>query len=262
MKRPGLDCYLLRFLCGKEANESRMGNLMTMNSARTITGRSIIDRVRSQWFLKLILLLVLNVSIYGPYLFLQHHHFFPPTTMQLSPFDKWIPFWPWTVWLYLSIDLLMPIGPFLMTKRAQLLRYALGILLIGITADVVFLFWPTICPRPDEIGTDSLYRVLISIDNPFHAFPSLHAAFAFYSVLCGGLMFREMGRAWTWSAGLWLWAVLILLATLTTKQHVVLDLIAGSALGFVIYFCVFNERKSRLIKESSVPSVTTNLNQT
>jgi membrane-associated phospholipid phosphatase len=210
--------------------------LMNPNSINTIAGR-----LKSEWVLKLILLIVLNPLVYGPYLFLQHHHFFQTTTMPLSVIDRLIPFMPQTVWIYLSIDILMPIGPLLMGQRRQLLRYATGIILIGLVADVVFLFWPTSCPRPDKTGANALYQAVVSIDNSFHAFPSLHAAFAIYSALCGGMVVRELNASRTWQIVFWLWAFFILLATLTTKQHVLADIMAGSVLGLVAYLCVFSE---------------------
>ncbi|MGH7952724.1 MAG: phosphatase PAP2 family protein, partial [Limisphaerales bacterium] len=92
-------------------------------------------------------------------------------------------------------------------------------------------------------------------------FPSLHAAFAVYSAMCGGLVMRELSNSRFWQVGLWLWAFLILLATLTTKQHVVSDIIAGTMLGFGIFNCVFSEWKFILKRKSSLQPVTTNLTQ-
>lgn len=255
MKRPGRGYCHRHFLYGKTANESKMGNLTKRNSAPAITWRSLADRLQAHWALKLILLVVLNFSVYGPYIFLQHHHFFPTITMRPTFFDRAIPFWPWTVSFYLSISLLMPIGPFLMNQREQILRYAAGILLIGLLANVVFVFWPTVCPRPESGGTDVIYQALVSVDQPFHAFPSLHAAFAIYSALCGILVFRELGWPSAGSAGLWLWVLLILCATLTTKQHVVADLIAGSVLGFGSYHFVFSRWTFPGTKESPLPGI-------
>ena len=152
-----------------------------------------------------------------------------------------IPFSDKAVWLYLSICLLMPIGPFLMNNRKQIFRYATGIILISLFANFIFLFWPTSCPRPNVQGTNIAYQALTGIDNPLHAFPSLHAAFAVYSALCGGLVLREIGSRGFWQISLWLWAFLILYATLATKQHIVADIIAGSAIGFGVYACVFRK---------------------
>ena len=243
-------------LPGAEA-ERRNGGVEILPRAPTLP-----DRLRAEWKLKLLLTVVLNVWVYGPYRFLQHHHFFPAYTMPETFCDRLIPFSDLVVWLYLSIYLLMPIGPFLMNRRRQILRYALGIALIGVTADLVFLFWPTCCPRPVGAGTNATYRMLVGIDNPFHAFPSLHAAFAVYSASCGALVLREMRGHSGWSPVLWFWTLLILFGTLATKQHMVWDIIAGSLLGLAAYFVVFGFRRSpaetsaRLALASQFPNAT------
>jgi membrane-associated phospholipid phosphatase len=212
-----------------------------LNSAKNNGTLSIVSRLRSELVLKLTLTVVLNLWVYAPYLFLQQHHFFPAIKMPASIFDHMIPFSDKAAWLYLSIYLLMPVGPFLMNRRKQLLRYAAGIILISSLADIVFLFWPTLCPRPNVQETNIAYQTLTAIDNPFHAFPSLHAAFAVYSALCGAMVLRELDSRNFWRISLWFWAGLILCATLATKQHVVADIIAGSALGFGVYVCVFKK---------------------
>jgi membrane-associated phospholipid phosphatase len=156
--------------------------------------------------------------------------------MSAGFFDRRILFSDRGVWIYFSLYLLMPIGPLLMVERRQIVRYALGIMLISTLADLIFIFWPTWCPRPTGIsGTTAAYRMLIAIDSPFDAFPSLHAAFAVFSALYTGRVLREMHSPGLWTIGIWLWTFLILLATLTTKQHMLADIAGGSVLGFGVY---------------------------
>jgi len=190
-------------------------------------------------------MVVLNLWVYLPYIFLQRHQFFPATNMTPSFLDRMIPFSDQAVWLYLSVYLLMPVGPFLMVHRQQIFRYAMGIVIISLLADIIFFLWPTSCPRPDITGANAVYRALVLFDNPFHAFPSLHAAFAVYSACCGGLVLRELGVRWYGRTGLWLWVLVILFATLATKQHVIADIAAGSALGFGAYRCAFSSWNPR-----------------
>jgi len=209
-----------------------------MNKAEPGEGVSIPGRLRARLGLKLFLLVFLNLWVYAPYLYLQKHQFFHVTVMPESGLDSLIPFSSGAAWLYLSIYLLMPVGPFLMKERGEILRYAAGIILTGLCANIIFIFWPTACLRPGALETNVAYQFLVTVDNSYHAFPSLHAAFAVYSALCGARMMRELGRPAV-QAGLWLWAGLILYATLATKQHVTADIIAGAALGFAVYACVF-----------------------
>lgn len=216
-----------------------------MNKSNTIILSAIFGRLRSELKLKIVLMIALNFWVYVPYFFLQRHHFFEPMTMPASCFDRLVPFCDKAVWIYLSIFLLMPVGPFLMSHRRQIARYAIGIVAIGALADLIFIFWPTACPRPDPGGTITAYRKLITIDNSFHAFPSLHAAFALFSTLCAGQVLRELQIHLLWRNALWLWTLLILLATLLTKQHVVADVGAGTALAFVVHSCAFYQWNSR-----------------
>jgi membrane-associated phospholipid phosphatase len=204
---------------------------------------------------------VLNLLVYVPYYLLQRHPVFQPTVMPLSFCDRLIPFVDRAVWLYLSIYLLMPIGPYLMARRQEILRYAKGVVLIGAIADLIFFFWPTLCPRPATGGATAAYRLLTVIDNPSHAFPSLHAAFAVYSALCATQVLRELGGRTIWRSAIWFWAFSIFVATLLTKQHVIVDLAAGAAIGFAVHFCVFHRRRPDSKTNVSYPSVSAKTTQ-
>lgn len=227
-----------------------------MNNPPTNSPFSILSRLRACLGLKLVLLVVLNLWVYVPYHFLQRYQFYPGTEIPASILDSLIPFSDHMVWLYLSIYLLMPIGPFLMTGRPQLIRYAVGIALISLLADLVFFFWPTTCPRPVVEAVNPAYRLLVLIDNPFHAFPSLHAAFAVYSALCLELLWRELRGGWFWRGGVWAWTFLILMATLATSQHMIVDLVAGSVLAIGVFYCVVKPRTARVNRKPLPTAVT------
>jgi membrane-associated phospholipid phosphatase len=236
-----------------------------VNASRAITLQVLAGRLRSELKLKLVIMFVLNLLVYVPYYLLQRHPVFRPTVMRLSFCDRLIPFVDKAVWIYLSIYLLMPIGPYLMTRRQEIRRYAVGVVLIGAIADLIFFFWPTLCPRPATGGATAAYRLLTVIDNPSHAFPSLHAAFAVYSALCAGQVLRELSAHAIWRGAIWFWAFCILVATLLTRQHVIADLAAGAALGFGVHFCVFHRRRpdsKANISYSSVTAKTTQSNPT
>ena len=207
---------------------------------------TIASRLRACLGLKLALLVVLNAWVMLPYFFLQHRPFHEVGLMQPGWLDHWIPFSANAVWLYVSVYLLMPIGPFLMNERGQIWRYAIGVALMGSLAALIFFFWPTMCARPQIESANFLYRWLIAIDKPLHAFPSLHAAFAVYSALCARLVLRELKIPRFCQALIWLWMLGILYSTLATRQHVTLDIIAGSVLGWAAYAAAFVPRRAWL----------------
>ena len=222
-----------------------------MNNA--VHTSSLIERIRAELRLKLLLTVALNVVVWTPYLTLQHLHFFPATPMPMSFIDTAIGFSPGAVWAYLSVYLLLPIGPFLMVDRERIFCYARGIVVMAIVAVIVFVFFPTICARPQGGPTNALYRAFVAFDNPYHAFPSLHAAFAIYSALCA----IEVGRALRWLTGFeivfWIWAAVILYATLATRQHVFADIVAGGLLGLGAYqFCLRRSQSNNLLQRTEV----------
>ena len=217
-------------------------------------------RLRAHLKLKLFLAVALNLWVFVPYHFLQHHHFFQPTMIPESFFDRLIPFSHQAVWIYLSIYLLMPIGPFLMKNQKDIARYALGIVTMGVLADVIFFLWPTWCPRPDTAGTNPLYQWLVQIDNPFHAIPSLHAAFAVYSALCAQRVIAQMQWSALARSAIWLWTSLILFATVATRQHTLADLLGGSLLAISVFSCAFNLSNRNPNPHRAVPALSIGTN--
>ena len=190
-------------------------------------------RIRSNWKYKTWLSVVLTFFVWGGYLLLQWHPFFRETILQPSSLDRMIPFVPSTVYLYESLLILMPIAPWLMKSKAELNQYTKGLLAVSLAGFVFFFFYPTAIIRSKDLQhTNFLYRTLIQIDGESNMFPSLHSAFAvFHAAYCCRVFQTNSGRngiRWFFQG----WALAIIAATLLTKQHVVLDAVAGAALGF------------------------------
>ena len=68
------------------------------------------------------------------------------------------------------------------------------------------------------------------MDGPLNAFPSLHAGYLVYTIALARRLFGRQLHPGVWAI-LWVWAMLILFATLATKQHYALDLLAGGVIG-------------------------------
>jgi len=200
---------------------------------------SLKTRLRAHLGLKLALALGLNLFAFAPYFWLQHNLFFPVTVITESAFDSWLGFAPNAVWIYLSLFLLMPIAPMQMQNRQQLDRYALGVVAMSLSADLIFLFWPTAIVRPPAGAANVLYSVLITWDRPLNAFPSLHAAMAVFSACCCEQIFSRVGRSGLGRLLIWTWALAIIGAMLLTKQHVALDALGGILLGLTSYYWAF-----------------------
>jgi membrane-associated phospholipid phosphatase len=63
-----------------------------------------------------------------------------------------------------------------------------------------------------------------------NAFPSLHAAFLAYLARLTWRMFQGTLSRWSVAAGV-VWGAAILYATIATRQHYAIDLMAGASIG-------------------------------
>jgi len=140
--------------------------------------------------------------------------------------DRWISYQPWTVGIYCTLWLYVLLPPALMGTARGLLRYGA---VAGILAAVglgIFMLWPT---RVALQGTGFLK----SVDLGGNACPSLHAAFAVFTAVCLQRFLRRLEAPRVLIVLSWLWCAAILYSTLSTKQHVSLDVLAGSVLGLL-----------------------------
>lgn len=154
---------------------------------------------------------------------------FPVATIPLTPADRWIGFHPWALGFYVSLWPYVTLLPALLTRRGDLLRYALAASGLSLAGLAVFFFWPTAIPPADIDWTrHASLAFLKTVDASGNACPSLHVAFAVFTAW--GLDRLARSRA-ALRAGNVLWAALIVYSTLATRQHVALDVIAGAFLG-------------------------------
>jgi membrane-associated phospholipid phosphatase len=184
-------------------------------------------RLKAHWRFKLMAGAIIGIAFFIGYFLLLGFHAFPVREIPATALDRLITFQPRALLLYLSLYLYVPIVPWLLDNKRDLNAYCLalsGLCLVGL---VIFLFWPTAIPRPDSAA----YRPLIAIDGPGNACPSLHAACAVFSALCIDRLARHLGDRGLARGLSWLWCLGILYATLATKQHVAIDLVAGTLLG-------------------------------
>jgi membrane-associated phospholipid phosphatase len=194
------------------------------------------DRLRSQWPLKVFLLITLPTVATAAYMAIQRTIVFPVRSVPLTWFDRAIPFQPGWVWVYLSLYLLNPIGPLLTRSRADVLRYARGIVFLFVSGIACFALLPVAGPRPVNAHGPWLYERLITVDRIYNSFPSLHAACAAYSVLFARYASRDSSRPALRNVLLafaWAWAALILYSTIATRQHFVIDLLPGILLAWL-----------------------------
>ena len=80
----------------------------------------------------------------------------------------------------------------------------------------------------------NFYSILYTLDNTTNCVPSLHVAL---SCIAAFGIWYERQQIWQFMA---IWAVLIIISTMTTKQHQFIDVITGIILFIT---CLFMTRK-------------------
>lgn len=150
-----------------------------------------------------------------------------PTYAPETAFDRAIPLRPEWMLVYGSLYVFVIVLPLLVVRQPDLLRRAMqGYLLVMIVAYAGFLLYPTAAPRPASLPVDGfaswVLTIAYAVDPPYGCFPSLHVAYAFVSAFACGRVHRGVGVV------AMLWAGLIGVSTLFTKQHYVVDVVAGA----------------------------------
>lgn len=190
--------------------------------------------LRTDFGLKFLAICLIGSAFFLGYFLLLKFPLWPVTLMPVTAPDRWIGFWPGALWLYVSLWLYVPLAPGLLTDRRELLDYHRAVIALSLAGMAVFLLWPTATPRPDiNWAMYPPFGPIIAADDSGNALPSLHAAFAVFSAIWLDRLLRRAG------APLWLrianaaWGLGILYSTLATRQHVAVDIAAGTALGWL-----------------------------
>lgn len=142
-----------------------------------------------------------------------------------------IPFVPWTIVPYWSIDLFYAVSFFLCRRRLELDRHALRLLSAQLIAVACFLLWPLrfSFQRPEIDGVFGwLFDVLLGFDKPFNQAPSLHIVL----LIVLWVKFAQYLHG-AWRGVLHVWALLIGISVLTTFQHHFIDIPTGLLAGWL-----------------------------
>ncbi len=159
--------------------------------------------------------------------------------MPLSP--------PW-VGVYASLYLCGFILPLVVVRGQELFRQTMkAYLFVMLVSYAGFLLYPTTAPHAEAFVIDGFaawsLQFLYDLDQPYGCFPSLHVAYSFVGALACYRMHRGAGIA---AAG---WAALIGVSTVYTKQHFVVDAIAGAIIGLLAYALFLRGRPFAAVAE-------------
>ncbi len=147
--------------------------------------------------------------------------------------DRAVPLQPVWVLAYASQWVFSFLPVFVVRGVPLRRRVVLAYLAIVTIAYAGFLFYPTVAPRPSHVTGDGFFAWTLSAvygsDPPYNCFPSLHVAYSWLAALAAYHVHRGLGLTAL------LWAVVISLSTLFTKQHYVVDVVAGVAMAYAAY---------------------------
>lgn len=185
---------------------------------------------RKQFFWPAAFYIYLSYTFTGTYALFEPWH--PPQTA----LDDWIPFLPNTIWIYLSHIAVMFSGWWWMVRGAECTRAFVAMVMVAVLATFYFLFFPTELPRRELMHIDAgpltqaAWAFLMRADNPTNSFPSMHIAEA--TITAVALMRAHVRFRWLAP----IWAAAVAVSTMTTEQHVALDVLGGLLLAA---FCLW-----------------------
>ena len=148
--------------------------------------------------------------------------------------DGAIPLVPVWSLIYGAVYFFLIVLPVFVVREEEHLRRTIwAYLSVWIPAYICFLAYPTVAPRPEEVPGTGFgawgLRLLYDLDPPYNCSPSLHVAHSFVSALTCLRVHRGVGTAAV------IGAFLVAMSTLFTKQHYVLDVMAGALMAVAAY---------------------------
>jgi membrane-associated phospholipid phosphatase len=196
----------------------------------------MLQRMRYLLWLKLLGVSGFMWLFFIGYFYLLRNPARPVMEMPLTALDLAISHQPSAFAAYVSLWLYVGIAPGLMPRLRDLVVYGLWAAALCASGLLVFYLAPTAVPPPvvtADLSQHAGFALLKGVDAAGNACPSLHVATALFSAVWIGRLLRHIGAPGWLRAANWVWLLAIVYSTLAIKQHVVLDAVAGAALGSV-----------------------------
>jgi membrane-associated phospholipid phosphatase len=155
-----------------------------------------------------------------------------------TPLDRKIPFLPQFALVYFSTYLFVVLPFIILTDARQFTWMLASFLIISVGSSLIHAVLPSKIERVELLNTDSVSGWMLGLFQktckPYGNFPSMHVGLS-VPVVAANFM---VGGPLIGSLTL-IWGILIALSTLFTKQHYILDVLAGLVGGALVYLLTF-----------------------
>lgn len=196
--------------------------------------RQIASRMIFLWPLKAAGTTLFMFLFFWAYFGILRNPLFPATLMPLTELDQWIPVTALAFPVYVSLWVYTSL-PAALLKEARTLT-VFGVWMAAMCLFCLAIFWvfPTVVP---PAGIDwALYpemAIIKDVDANGNACPSLHVASAVFAAIWLDRLVRSISPSLALRWAIWLHCLAILWSTVATRQHVVIDVLAGAVVGVV-----------------------------
>jgi len=169
-----------------------------------------------------------------------------------STFDMVFPFDYRWVFLYISVYPMFLLPYFYVRRSRSLITLTAGYFIMLVISYTIFVILPVaFAHRPVlEDSSDSATWAMNAVygqDPAWNCLPSTHCGVAVLSAIA---VFRDNKKLGTW---VMLTALLIGISTLFTKQHYLIDVIAGYTLGGIVYWTLYRIVEPKMPKTIPMP---------
>jgi hypothetical protein len=194
------------------------------------------SRLYANWKLKFAGIPAFVAVFFAAYFLLLRYPVFDVTMMPVTALDRAIGYEPLALGLYFSLWFYVSLAPSLLSRREDLWFHGGMAAVLGVIGLGIFFVWPTAVPMGAglDAGDAEALAWLKKVDAAGNACPSLHVAFAVFSGLWLERVLRTMKAPLFLRLLNVLWCAGITYSTLATKQHVVIDVVAGAVLGGMV----------------------------
>tara|TARA_B100001939_G_scaffold322226_1_gene312512 strand:- start:60001 stop:61500 length:1500 start_codon:yes stop_codon:yes gene_type:complete len=162
-----------------------------------------------------------------------HWPLYSPFVVRPSGIDSFIPLWPPSAYIYITYFLLLPVLILLAHKQSLFVHVYSTALICGILNAAIFLVLPSSLDFRTAAPESSLLHLIQTLDSANSVIPSGHVALPFSIALACFIALQQSESRnargfWKRMSFFYLaWALLISASTLLTRQHYMVDVLAG-----------------------------------